>query len=182
MTRFFKLLAASLFLLPLGVIQASDAPLPDSSGAPLPDSEVPGAVTPIDIDHTSSIVGIQIGTRIAAFIFISTDGKHLNVGADECARSDKCQAIMAQLGKNGQTELIHFEPSHEDAAPPAVDNAPSQPASGISTDATSLPHRSMREIDIQGHQAGTSADPCPGQYRENVPESGLFLYCWGRKL
>ena len=99
MTRFFKLLAASLFLLPLGVIQASDAPLPDSSGAPLPDSEVPGAVTPIDIDHTSSIVGIQIGTRIAAFIFISTDGKHLNVGADECARSRTDQGERAVHGR-----------------------------------------------------------------------------------
>lgn len=50
-----------------------------------------------------------------------------------------------------------------------------------SSDARALPHRSLRDIDIQGHQAGTSTDPCPGQYRENVTQSGLLLYCWGRK-
>jgi hypothetical protein len=50
-----------------------------------------------------------------------------------------------------------------------------------SSDARALPHRSLREIDIQGHQAATSSDPCPGQHRENVPDSGLLLYCWGRK-
>jgi hypothetical protein len=133
----------------------------------------PPTRTPIDVDHTASIVGIQIGKRIAAFIFISKDGKHLNVGADECAQSEKCRGIMAQLGQDGRTDLLQFEPSHEDDAPPAIDNA--WPQDNL------LPHRSLHEIDIQGHQAGTEGDLCPGQIRENVPETGLFLYCWGRK-
>jgi hypothetical protein len=179
MTRFLTLLAASIFLLAQGGTRASDTPLPDGASV--------GAATPIDVDHTASIVGIQIGARMAAFIFISKDGKHLNVGADDCARSEKCQDIMAQLGRNGQTDLIHFESSHDDAVPAAADDAPSdnapvKPIPGVSTDTQGLPHRSLREIDIQGHQAGNSTDYCPGQYQENVPESGLFLYCWGQKL
>ena len=177
MNRFLTLLAllaAPLSLIPCGITPASDAPLPNSGPA--------GDATPIDVEHTVSIVGIQIGQRMAAFIFISKDGKHLNVDAEECTHSEKCQHIMTQLGSNGQTDLIHFEPSHVDAVPAAVEHTPSQPIPDVSTQAASLPHRSLHEIDIQGHQAGTSTDMCPGQYRENVPESGLLLYCWGRKL
>jgi hypothetical protein len=178
MRRLLTLSAASLCLIVQAVSQASDTALPDGASA--------GAATPIDADHTASIVGIQIGKRMAAFIFISTDGKHLNVGADECAQSEKCQAIMGQLGKNGQTELIHFEPSHDDDAPPVIDpsmdKGPNPPGPGGATQSQPLPHRSLQEIDIQGHQAGSPTDYCPGQYQENVPESGLFLYCWGHKL
>jgi hypothetical protein len=162
-----------LLLTPCAATHAADASPPDS--------ESPKLRTPIDIDHTASIVGIQIGKRIAAFIFISTDGKHLNVGADECAQSDKCQAIMAKLGNDGRTDLLQFEPSHEPESPPAMDDAPSQQNPRLLTDASALPHRSMHEIDIQGHQLGTDRDLCPGQMRENIPESGVFLYCWGRK-
>jgi hypothetical protein len=152
-----------------------------ASEAPPPDIALPGDRTPIDVEHTASIVGIQIGHRIAAFIFISKDGKHINVGADECAQSDKCQGIMAELGRAGRTDLIQFAPSHEDDTPPMLDEAPRPSIPGVLTAASSLPHRSLHEIDIQGHQSGTPGDMCPGQFRENVPETGLFLYCWGRK-
>ena len=169
----FYLSFASFFLTPCAVTYAIAAPPPDTAA--------PSARTPIDVDHTASIVGIQIGKRIAGFIFISKDGKHLIVGADECAQSEKCQGIMAQLGKEGRTDLLQFEPSGEDEGPPAIDNAPTQLNPRVLTSATSLPHRPLREIDIQGHQVGTPQDMCPGQIRENVPESGMFLYCWGRK-
>lgn len=43
-----------------------------------------------------------------------------------------------------------------------------------------LPHRAMYEVDIQGHQAGTPGDMCPGQYTYRL-EGGLPLYCWGRR-
>jgi hypothetical protein len=161
---FFALSLFSLLLLPIADTLASE-----------------DVRTPLDIDHTASIVGIQIGKRIAAFIFISTDGKHLNVGADECAQSDKCQAIMAKLGSDGRTDLLQFEPSHEADSPPAIDDAPAQSSPRVLTDANVLPHRALHEIDLQGHQAGTARDLCPGQIRENVPESGVLLYCWGIK-
>jgi hypothetical protein len=173
MKGLFAPLLLSILLTSYAVSHASDAPLPDTA--------VPGPRTPIDVDHTASIVGIQIGTRLAAFIFISKDGKHQNIGADECAQSVKCRAIMAELGKQGRTDLLHFEPSHEGDAPPVIDDVPMQLRPGVLTDVNLLPHRSLQEIDIQGHQAGTPEDLCPGQIRENVPQTGLFLYCWGRK-
>jgi len=146
-----------------------------------PDAATAQPRTPIDVDHTASIVGIQIGTRLAGFIFISTDGKHVNVSADECAQSTKCQGIMAELGNQGRTDLIHFEPSHEGDAAPISGEASSRLSPRLLTGSQSLPHRSLREIDIQGHQVTTETDLCPGQYRENVPETSFFLYCWGRK-
>jgi hypothetical protein len=173
MKGLLSLSLVSFLLAPCAVTQASDASPPDTA--------IPNAHTPLDVDHTASIVGIQIGKRIAGFIFISKDGKHLNVGADQCAQSEKCQGIMAQLGKEGRTDLLQFEPSSEDEVPPTIDGAPTQLNPRVLTSANSLPHRPLREIDIQGHQAGTEKDMCPGQIRENVPETGMFLYCWGRK-
>src|ERR1700676_2612496 len=81
MKGMFAPLLLSILLTSYTVSHASDAPPPDTA--------VPGPRTPIDVDHTASIVGIQIGTRLAAFIFISKDGKHQNIGADECAQSVK---------------------------------------------------------------------------------------------
>jgi len=43
-----------------------------------------------------------------------------------------------------------------------------------------LPHRPLSEIDIQGHQAGTPSDHCPGQY-EHRDGDDFVLYCWGKK-
>jgi hypothetical protein len=167
-------------LWPCACLLAASA-LSPAAEVPPPDVAPPINRTPIDIDHTASIVGIQIGKRIAACIFISKDGKHVNVGADECAESQKCQGIMAELGKEGRTDLIQFQPSSEDEAPPTLDEAPLPLSPGVLAAASSMPHRPLHEIDIQGHQAGTAEDMCPGQIRENVPERGLFLYCWGSK-
>ena len=88
---------------------------------------------------------------------------------------------MAELGKQGRTDPLHFEPPHEGDAPPVIDDVPMQLRPGGLTDVHLLPHLSLHELDIQGHQSGTPEDLCPGQMRENVPETGLFLYCWGRK-
>jgi len=43
-----------------------------------------------------------------------------------------------------------------------------------------LPHRPLREIDIQGHQLQPAkGDYCPGQISYFEPDSGLFLTCMG---
>ena len=71
MKGLFAPLLLSILLTPYAVSHVSDAPLPDAA--------VPGPRALIDVDHTASIVGIQIGTRLIAFIVISKDGKHQNI-------------------------------------------------------------------------------------------------------
>ena len=43
-----------------------------------------------------------------------------------------------------------------------------------------LASRPLTEIDIQGHQAGTPGDMCPGQYTYRLVDS-TPLYCWGKR-
>ena len=71
MKGLFAPLLLSILLTPYAVSHVSDAPLPDAA--------VPGPHALFDVDHTASIVGIQIGARLTAFIFISKGGQHQNI-------------------------------------------------------------------------------------------------------
>lgn len=51
-------------------------------------------------------------------------------------------------------------------------------AAAVKPRPAALPHRPMHEVDIQGHQAGTPDNRCPGAY-EYLLDDGTFLECWG---
>lgn len=115
---------------------------------------------------TAGIVGIEIGHRIAAFIFFSNHGKVRSVGADECAKADGCTAMVQKFGAADKTILLHFEPSKPDEGEAGDTMAPG------------LPHRPLHEIDVQGHQpAGSVESPCGDRVPMYVPETGEFLMC-----
>ncbi len=113
----------------------------------------------MDADHTAGVVGIEIGRNITGFIFIAKDGKHLNVSAAQCDQSDKCQDLVAKLGRLGRSDLIKFEPSNEDAecTAPAGENV------GTAKDgAYSLPPVKANPSPYRVHFIGEKLPACSG--------------------
>ena len=132
-------------------------------------AEVPSAV-PFTPEATQGAFGIELAGRMAAFIFFTGPAKPYS--ADECAADEKCLAMLSALSRLNRLKKIQFEKIEPAESGPTI--APLDPAHD-------LPHRALHEIDIQGHQAGTLENPCPGQHTMYVYPSGEFLTCWGSR-
>jgi hypothetical protein len=116
----------------------------------------------VTFDHTTSIVGIQVGSRIAAMIFIDDQGRHRNIGADECAAQSWCPPMEQAMGNAGKTDLMQFTSACDDPDEAPKDNSMAFP----------LPHRHEYELTPI---AISSADCAGMAIRDN---DGLLLACF----
>lgn len=137
---------------------------------------------------TAGIVGIEIGKVISAFIFFSEHGKVRPVGADECSKQDKCQAMIKEMEGQDKTILLHFEWSKpgEEEMPAPSELKPEHhgnitQVSFMTLTESLIHHVPLALIDVQGHQPDTQTiGGCieSGGIANTVPESGEFLNCY----
>ena len=117
---------------------------------------------PINAEDTVSIIGIELRRQLVGFIFISRNGSHYNLSADQCDQSSHCRDLVQRLGVAGKTDLIEFVPptsaqsdSQDQCSPPeslqnhgqtALQAFPRHPLrSGWRESASSLPSRDLTE-------------------------------------
>ncbi len=116
----------------------------------------------LDARHTAGIIGIDVDGNMRVFIFVSKTGRTLPVEADECAASQPCHELVQRFSGQKKTMLL------------SLHGTPVE-------DAQYLPHRSLHEIDVQGHLPLLAAhtDSCRmPQFVFDDEGHPLFLLCF----